>query len=41
VLFSQVREIREMPEPVEELDLVLEPLLADASAAATYEHPRV
>jgi MFS family permease len=41
VLFSQVREIREMPEPLEEPDLVLEPLLADASAAATYEHPRV
>ena len=41
VLFSPVRGIREMPEPVEEPDVVFEPLLADAAAAATFERPGV
>jgi MFS family permease len=41
VLFSQVRGIREMPEPVEEPDIVFDPLLADAAAAAAFERPGV
>jgi MFS family permease len=41
VLFSQVRDLREMPAPADDLEYVLDPLLADAAAAATYERPRV
>jgi MFS family permease len=33
VLFSPVRSIREMPEPLEEEDVLLDPLLTDAAAA--------
>jgi MFS family permease len=41
VLFSRVRGIREMPDPAEEADYVFDPLLVDATAAATYERPGV
>lgn len=41
VLFSRVRDIREMPQPVEEPEFVLDPLLADAAAAAAFERPGV
>jgi MFS family permease len=41
VLFSPVRDIDEMPAPVEEPEFVFDPLLVDAAAAATYEWPGV
>lgn len=41
VLLSQVRRIREMPEPSEEPAVVLDPLFAEAAAAATFERPGV